>query len=36
MLYFPLFTADAIDLTNPYFNMYLRHFTLHVSHQEVL
>ena len=25
MLYFPLFTADAIDLTNPYFSMYNRH-----------
>ena len=25
MLYFPLFAADAIDLTNPYFSMYNRH-----------
>ena len=25
MLYFPLFAADAIDLTDPYFSMYLSH-----------
>ncbi|MBM3242153.1 hypothetical protein FJZ31_38265 [Candidatus Poribacteria bacterium] len=25
MLYFPLFAADAIELTEPYFSMYLRH-----------
>ena len=25
MLYFPLFAADAIDLTEPYFDMYRRH-----------
>ncbi len=25
MLYFPLFAADAVELTEPYFNMYLRH-----------
>ena len=24
MLYFPLFAADAIDLAEPYFGMYLR------------
>jgi len=25
MLYFPLFAADVIDLTKPYFDMYLKH-----------
>ena len=25
MMYFPLFAADAVDLTDPYFTMYLQH-----------